>query len=107
VNTDVEGTDISLGLRRVFSFSFRGAPLIPRLSRPRLSMKTDHLQNIGKNGTAIAAGASDAGRDHLIGEALHLLELRTALEQQKIHPSAGEFSHPLGDLIGRPRQAGS
>ena len=70
-------------------------------------MKTDRLPNIGKNGTAIAAGASDPGRDDLIGEALHLLELRTALQQQKIHASAGEFSHPLGDLIGRPRQAGS
>jgi hypothetical protein len=64
-----------------FSFAVSG---IPALSPP------------------VCRSSASMGLDHTLRKALHLLELRTELQQQQIRSCFLERSHPLGDLFGSP-----
>jgi hypothetical protein len=46
-------------------------------------------------------------REHLVGEASHLLALRAALKQQQIDANPLELTNVLGDLLRRADKASS
>src|SRR5437867_13020229 len=50
------------------------------------------------------AGRAAHERDDLLREPLHLLELRTELQQQQLHSRAPEFDDALRDPVGRPQE---
>src|SRR5688572_14232058 len=49
---------------------------------------------------------SPARSDHLLREALHLLQLRAALEQQQVHAGGLERLHAVEDLLRGADQPG-
>src|SRR5919205_1400436 len=52
-------------------------------------------------------GARVAAADDLRGEALHLFELRAALEQEQLDARVLELFDARRDLLGRPHEAGA
>src|SRR5437867_10818081 len=50
------------------------------------------------------AGLTAHERDDLLREPLHLLVLRTELQQQQLHSRALEFDDALRDPVGRPHE---
>src|SRR6185437_4006100 len=52
----------------------------------------------------MVSSARRTGRYHLSGKPLHLFQLRTGLEQQKVDTSLREFLHTPRDLLRSPRQ---
>lgn len=49
----------------------------------------------------LSSGCYGAGLNDRFGEALHLFELRAALQQQEIDSGGFEFRDAVGDLLGR------